>query len=65
MFSLKSPRALISWLAVALVYIPWMVFAAPQAFVSSPWVFVCGIGLYWAIFLAWPLVARFVASRRV
>jgi hypothetical protein len=64
MFNLRSPRFLVAFLAVALFYMPLSVYLAPTAFVTSNWWFVCGIGLFWAIVLAWPLVAKVVAARR-
>lgn len=64
MFNLRSPRFLVAFLAVTLIYMPWSVYAAPTAFVSSNWWFVCGIGLFWAIFLAWPRIAKAWTMRR-
>lgn len=64
MFNLRSPRFLVAFLAVTLGYMPWSVYAAPTAFVTSIWWFVCGIGLFWAIFLGWPWVEKALATRR-
>lgn len=64
MFSLRSPRVLVPWLVMGLTYLPWTTFAAPPAFVNSPWVFVCGIGLFWAMYFAWPLAERAFAKLR-
>ncbi len=64
MFNLRSPRFLVAFLAVTLFYMPLSVYLAPTAFVTSSWWFVCGIGLFWAIVLAWPWVAKALAARR-